>query len=102
MEFPLVHAGVGRGEVAAFWRAQSFDLELAADGSESNCRYCFLKGRGRLVRLMRAALKRQKETGEDPGIDWWIDQEKAVRLQAVRLASRPPQVEKANPRAVLQ
>lgn len=46
------------------WEQQSFDLQLDVD--EGNCDLCFLKGAGKLIRIMR----------DRPDLaDWWIDQE---------------------------
>ena len=74
-EMPMVYAAVTREEVNAFWRAQPFDLDLAYDGSQSNCDLCFLKGKARLIRLIRA----------NPHLaDWWIAQEASVLKAAER------------------
>lgn len=61
---PLADAGIRKVDVDAFWRVQSFDLQIK--GYEGNCDLCFLKGRARLKRLIR----------ENPGMaDWWIAME---------------------------
>jgi len=63
-ECPLAAAGITERDVLAFWREQSFDLQLRSH--EGNCDLCFMKGRGILQRIMRAR----------PDLaTWWIDQE---------------------------
>lgn len=61
---PLSRAGVTVRDVAAFWRAQPFDLGLSP--GEGNCDLCHLKGRG-----LRKALIRQRPDSAT----WWIKQE---------------------------
>ena len=64
---PLADAGVAERDVLGWWRRQPFDLALP--GYAGNCTLCFLKGRGKLLHLIR----------EDPALaDWWIAQERAV------------------------
>ena len=63
-EFPMVHAGVSKPDVMAFWSGRNFDLGISSE--EGNCDLCFLKGEGQLVRLMR----------ENPDwAEWWIKTE---------------------------
>jgi PP-loop superfamily ATP-utilizing enzyme len=62
---PLYDAGVTVGDVAAFWRAQPFDLGLQS--WEGNCDACMLKATPFLARIER----------DRPGtLDWWIEQER--------------------------
>ncbi len=64
---PLAKAKVVLADVMRFWSEQSFDLQLRPD--EGNCDLCFLKGRGKLLNLIR----------ESPEMaQWWIDHEAAV------------------------
>lgn len=49
---PLATAGVTVRDVAAFWKAQPFDLELMPH--EGNCDLCFLKGRGKRAEIIRS------------------------------------------------
>ena len=65
---PLHEAGVTVSQIAAFWRSQPFDLGSWPD--ESNCSLCFLKGREKLMRIIR----NQPELA-----DWWVEQENVVR-----------------------
>lgn len=61
---PLVTAKVTKREVMEFWARQPFDLQL--ETWEGNCDLCFLKGRGKLERVMY----------DRPDLaDWWIAQE---------------------------
>ena len=66
---PLAEAGISKHDVAAFWRAQPFDLALPnMNGTtmHGNCDLCFLKGANIIASLIR----------EDPSrADWWIAQE---------------------------
>lgn len=65
---PLHAAGVTETDVRAFWRAMPFDLQL--ESYEGNCTLCFLKGQGKLERLMR----------ERPKLaDWWIRMETIIK-----------------------
>ncbi len=63
-ECPLARAGVTEGDVMAFWRSQPFDLRLMPH--EGNCDLCFLKGRAKLERIIRARPEL---------VDWWAAQE---------------------------
>lgn len=61
---PLADAGVTELDVIAFWKAQPFDLRLRS--YEGNCDLCFLKGKGKRIRIM----------AERPDLAaWWIAQE---------------------------
>lgn len=52
-------------DVEEFWKRQPFKLELRPD--EGNCDLCFLKGQGKLLRIM----------AERPDLaEWWIRQER--------------------------
>jgi len=66
---PLHHAGVTKRDVAAFWRAQPFDLRLPnVNGVTAlgNCDGCFLKSEQKLSHLARFYPGRAK---------WWEDLE---------------------------
>lgn len=65
---PLHAAGVTLAGVTEFWKAQPFDLQLLPH--EGNCDLCFLKGRDRVVNIMR----------DHPQLaDWWIRQEQSIK-----------------------
>lgn len=67
---PMAEAGVTKADVLAFWREQSFDLQLPGDDNAfGNCDLCFLKGRDKIEKVMRATPK---------SADWWARQEEAV------------------------
>ncbi len=64
---PLSKAKVRKRDVIEFWQKQRFDLQL--ESHEGNCDMCFLKARGKLMRLIR----------DNPEMaDWWIGQEEKV------------------------
>jgi hypothetical protein len=53
--------------VLAFWKAQSFDLQLKT--WEGNCDLCFLKARDKKVRIMQ----------DHPEMAaWWLEKERAA------------------------
>lgn len=61
---PLHTAGIEEPDVRAFWSRQPFDLRL--ESYEGNCDLCFLKGAGKLTRIMR----------DRPDLAaWWIEAE---------------------------
>ena len=64
---PLADAGVRQADVIEWWKQQPFDLGIPSYAG--NCTACFLKGRAKLIRIIR----------EDPSLaDWWIAQEAKV------------------------
>ena len=64
---PLADAGVREADVLDWWKRQPFDLGIPSYAG--NCACCFLKGRAKLIRIIR----------EDPTLaDWWIEQEAKV------------------------
>ena len=64
---PLADAGVREADVLDWWKRQPFDLGIPSYAG--NCDCCFLKGRAKLIRIIR----------EDPSLaDWWIEQEAKV------------------------
>ena len=76
IDLPLAEAGVMLAEVNTFWQAQPFDLQLRPH--EGNCDLCFLKGRDKLVNIVR----------ERPDLaQWWADQE--ARIGGTFRADRP-------------
>jgi 3'-phosphoadenosine 5'-phosphosulfate sulfotransferase (PAPS reductase)/FAD synthetase len=68
--YPLVEAGKTIQDVADFWAAQSFDLNLPIVNGKTikgNCDFCFLKSEATLAMMAR----------EHPELaQWWIDAEK--------------------------
>jgi 3'-phosphoadenosine 5'-phosphosulfate sulfotransferase (PAPS reductase)/FAD synthetase len=68
---PMYEAGVTEQDVLSFWREQPFDLQLQS--YEGNCDLCFLKGAGKITRIMR----------ERPDLaKWWIDQENRIKARS--------------------
>ena len=64
---PLADAGVREADVIKWWKKQPFDLGIPSYAG--NCTACFLKGRAKLIRIIR----------ENPSLaDWWIEQEAKV------------------------
>ena len=63
--YPMVEAGVTRGDVAAFWANQVFDLGI--DSARGNCDCCYLKARLNLLATIR---------DEPSRADWWIEAER--------------------------
>lgn len=70
---PLADAGIGRHDVAAFWRAQPFDLALPNVNGRTplgNCDGCFLKSERNLAALARDFPERHA---------WWERWEQAFK-----------------------
>ena len=62
--YPMALDGTIKADVERFWEASPFDLGIHSD--EGNCDLCFLKGKGKLIRLIRS----------DPSrVAWWSDLE---------------------------
>ena len=60
-------AGVREADVLELWKKQPFDLGIPSYAS--NCTCCMLKGRAKVIRIIR----------EDPALaDWWNAQEAKV------------------------
>lgn len=77
MVMPLADAGVTVGDVAAFWEAQPFGLELPSRNGRTtagNCVLCFLKPAAQVASLI--AEKPSRAT-------WWM------RMEALALSSKP-------------
>ncbi|MCY3545123.1 MAG: hypothetical protein OXH22_13960 [Chloroflexi bacterium] len=80
---PLPRMNVRKEDVNAFWEQQGWDLNLPANGSLSNCVYCFLKGVSNLE-IVHGAMESQKMTyidgfgstvGTPCDIGWWMNKE---------------------------
>jgi hypothetical protein len=70
LEMPLADAGIVASDVLSYWAGSPFDLCLPDnDPAFGNCDLCFLKGRGRIERVLTA----QPKLG-----DWWIEQEAKI------------------------
>ena len=62
--YPMVLAKVTVEDVNAFWKTMPFDLGINSE--QGNCDLCFLKNKGKLLKLMREEPERA---------EWWIRQE---------------------------
>lgn len=68
---PLAEAGATEEHVLGFWSVQPFDLRLKS--YEGNCDLCFLKGVGKITRIMR----------EHPElVSWWAEAEAEAEAEA--------------------
>ncbi len=65
LAFPLFETGVAKADVAAFWAAQPFDLQL--EEGAGNCDLCFLKG----AKLRVSLMEKWPEAAT-----WWADIER--------------------------
>lgn len=73
---PLIDYNVTRQQVIDYWKKQDFDLNLLGNGLFSNCVYCPLKGRGKLLQIASAELANGNHYNDTPAsIDWWITME---------------------------
>ena len=69
--YPMACDGVTHGDILNWWKAQPFDLKISSD--EGNCDLCFLKGRNKLVQLIR----------QNPSMaDWWVNMETYAGIEA--------------------
>jgi 3'-phosphoadenosine 5'-phosphosulfate sulfotransferase (PAPS reductase)/FAD synthetase len=77
MIIPLAEAGITKHDVAAFWRAQPFDLNLPNINGTTpwgNCDLCYLKGPRQIYSMIQA---------EPARAVWW------AKMEALALASKP-------------
>lgn len=66
--FPLFDLQLNQEDVQRFWRENNFDLGIPS--YLGNCDLCFLKGKGKLLEMLR----------RHPGrADWWIEQEESKK-----------------------
>lgn len=66
---PLATAGIGKHDIAEFWKKQSFNLELPMINGTTfhgNCDLCYLKGGKQLLSLIKEKPSRAT---------WWIQEE---------------------------
>ena len=76
-EYPMVHAKVQKADVLNYWYRESpFNLEM--DGMFGNCDLCFMKGKKKLLAILR----------KRPDLaDWWVEQENKIARR--RLSDDP-------------
>lgn len=73
---PLVDNGISQENVLAFWKQQAFNLALPETGLFSNCVYCPLKGKRKLLEIAAHELAEATDFGGTPAsIDWWVEME---------------------------
>lgn len=73
---PLVENDISKQDVIDFWKKQVFDLDLPDSGLYSNCVYCPLKGKAKLLQIATEELSGHKNAETTPvSIDWWIRME---------------------------
>lgn len=72
---PLIDKGIEQDDVNKFWDEQDFDLDLPKNGLFSNCVFCPLKGKAKLLTIAKK-LKDNQDKNSPESIDWWIDVEK--------------------------
>jgi len=73
---PLIDENITKEAVIDFWRKQDFDLDLPNTGIFSNCVYCPLKGKAKLLQIAIEELKKNSSNGNPESIDWWIEIER--------------------------
>ncbi len=74
---PLIENNISKQDVIDFWKKQAFDLDLPDTGLFSNCVYCPLKGKRKLLQIATQELSGDTQTEMTPAsIDWWINMEK--------------------------
>ena len=73
---PLVKKKVSKQQVAEYWRKQEFNLNLPESGNFSNCVYCPLKGKAKLLEIATQEPANQASVrGTPASINWWIKME---------------------------
>lgn len=83
--YPMAMAGVTLAEVTRFWQESPFDLAIPSGAG--NCDLCFLKGRDKLVWLIR----------QEPRMaDWWVAVEEHVQRLPGRRNKADPVTFKKN------
>lgn len=73
---PLVDDNITQEQVIDFWNTQDFNLELPNNGLFSNCLYCPLKSKGKLLQIAIEQLDNKPDKSTPESIDWWINIER--------------------------
>lgn len=74
---PLIDSNADQQSVTDFWDKQTFNLELPNNGLFSNCVYCPLKGKAKLLKIAKEEVANGlPHKGTPASIDWWIKMEK--------------------------
>ncbi len=69
---PLVDDNIIQKQVIDFWNERDFNLELPDNGLFSNCLYCPLKSKGKLLQIATEQLDENADELTPENIDWWI------------------------------
>lgn len=70
---PLIDENITQDQVIDFWNKQDFNLELPNSGLFSNCLYCPLKSKGKLLQIAIEQLGNVPNELTPGNIDWWIN-----------------------------
>ena len=73
---PLNDDKITQEQVIGFWNNQDFNLELPNNGLFSNCLYCPLKSKGKLLQIAIEQLDEKPSELTPENIDWWINIER--------------------------
>lgn len=73
---PLIDGNITRDQVIKFWNHQEFNLALPNNGLFSNCVYCPLKGKAKLLQIAKMQLNDKPTELTPENIDWWINIER--------------------------
>jgi 3'-phosphoadenosine 5'-phosphosulfate sulfotransferase (PAPS reductase)/FAD synthetase len=73
---PLNDENITSQQVIDFWNKQDFDLELPDNGLFSNCLYCPLKGKNKLLNIAIQQKNNKFDELTPENIDWWINIER--------------------------
>ncbi len=73
---PLVDNKTTKLQVAEYWRRQPFNLRLPESGDFSNCVYCPLKGKTKLLQIAKQESSGKiNARGTPASINWWVKME---------------------------
>ena len=72
---PLIDNNIVQADVTSFWKDQAFDLNLPYNGIYSNCLYCPLKGKEKLLQIAIDQLDKDPNPNTPESIDWWVNME---------------------------
>lgn len=73
---PLNDDNITQEQVIDFWNNQNFNLELPDNGLFSNCLYCPLKSKAKLLKIAIEQLDEKPSELTPENIDWWINMER--------------------------
>lgn len=73
---PLIDDYIVQEDVKNFWNNQDFDLNLPQHGLYSNCLYCPLKGKAKLLQIAKNELTEIYTELTPSNIQWWMNMER--------------------------